>query len=393
MLFYYEARNKARETITGIIEAPTKDEAVYQVYKKKLEIIKLEKKKKDKKVGDRDLILFTRVFSNGIEAKIPMTRSFEITMAEIPEKSALKRIAASVLTEIRAGKSLSEAFGLFPEVFPSYYISLIKAGEKSGKISRAISQVLSILSKSYEVKRKVLSAMLYPVFVLSFGLIVLFFFTNAIVPRFQQSYREMGGELPVFTGMIIGITGWFNANLFWIVPLLAVGGYLFYRWTRTEKGGLVYEKALLKIPVVGDLVKKNSVVQFSRAFSVLLGGGVTISDSLELLRNIVQLRQFKTLLQDASGRLSEGKKLSDAFQNSGFLPPALTQMIGMGEESGKLAELTGYLADFYEKELDISVERITSLLTPVLIVVIGLIVGVIAVALFLPIIEISNLVK
>lgn len=393
MNFYYEAKNKAGDIVSGVIEAPDKEEAAYLLYKKKFEVLKLGKKGKDRKVGERDLILFTRILSNGVEAKIPLVKSLEITLQEIPEKSPLKKVSVSVLTDIRAGKPLSEAFAQYPAVFPNYYISLVKTGERSGKLSKSLAQVLSLLSRGYEVRRKVVSAVMYPAFVLSFGIIVLFFFTNVIIPRFQQSYRDMGGELPAFTSMVVGITGWFNSNSFWLLPLLALVIFGIVRWTKTEQGRLTYERIILKIPVVGDLVKKNAVVQFSRAFSALLGGGVTISDSLELLKNVVQLKLFQGLIQDASVRLSEGKKLSDAFRNTGFVPPALVQMMGMGEESGKLAELTGYLSDFYEKELDVSVERITSLLTPVLIVCIGIIVGIIAVALFLPIIEISSLVR
>ncbi len=392
MLFAYEAKNRSGKTVSGVLDAANAREASYALYRKKLDLVRLTPQR-DRRVPARDVLLTTRVLVNGLAARLPLPKALETAREELPRRHAMRGVLDTILASVRSGSSFSEALDRHPAVFPDVYRSLVQAGEKSGRLAQTLDQALLIFSKGYALRRKVLSALAYPGFVLAFGIAVLVFFMTGIIPRFQQSYRELGQSLPAFTATIMAVSGAVGNNLHWIASGLAAVLTAWWLYRRTAGGRIRTDSWMLRAPFYGSMIRKTASARFARTVGVLLTGGRTVPDALRLARGLLPNACYHDAIDRGVKSLEEGQGFAMALRETGFFPPALVQMAAMGEETGKLAELLVSLADFYEKELDLSVETITGLLTPVLIVILGVIVGVMAFGLFLPIIEIGTVIK
>lgn len=395
MQFRYEAYTRDGQKLFGSIDAESREEASAELYKKDLLVSQIGtfQQKNKSGISEGDLILFTRLLANAMDAHLPLARSLELTLGEMNSKSALAPIAASLLSEIKAGKTVTQAFQLFPMVFSRFYIGMIRAGEKSGKLAYSFNQILLYLTKRFEMKRKITSALAYPLFVIFFAAAVLFFFITYLIPRFQDSYASFGSQIPAFTRFLVGGANWFKGNIVWIILLIVAAAVFLYWYSRQESGRLTLEKLLFRTPVAGQIYQKNILSRIARTVSVLQTNGITLLDSIELSQGIVNNRIFEGILRNSARWITEGRSMAASLKENRFIPSIVIQMITMGEESGRMAELMGYLADFYEKDVDSAVEKITSLITPVLIGIIGVIIGVIVIGLFLPIFDISQMLK
>jgi type IV pilus assembly protein PilC len=396
VIFSYDAFTRSGETAFGSIEAENKDEASRLIYAQNMIVNKLVPIRSvgGKKVKPEELIIFTRLLGTAVNASVTLTRALEITMEELEPKSPLRMIVISILHQLKVGKSLSESMQLFQHVFSELYVNMVRAGERSGKLGMSLDEALKYLQKRYEMKKKLGSAMLYPSMIMGFAFVVLIFFISVLIPKFQESYSQFGGNLPAFTQGLIDFSNWVKHNLIWLFGSLGLVVYLVFLFIkRTAKGRAIYEQALFAIPVSGDIYKKDIVARFTRTLSVLLHNGITLVESLELTRGVVNNSLIEATINDAIKDLAEGKSFSAALKDNKYLPPILIQMSAMGEESGRLPDLMENLSDFYEKEVDVSVEKITSVITPVMIIFIGLVIGIIVVALFLPMFNMSNLLQ
>lgn len=396
MIFSYEAFTRSGETAFGSIEAENKDEASRLIYAQDMIVNKLVPIRSvgGQKVKPEELIIFTRLLATAVNASVPLTRALEITMDELSNKSPLRMVVISILHQLKVGKSLSESMQLFQHVFSELYVNMVRAGERSGKLGMALDEALKYLQKRYEIKKKLSSAMLYPSMIVGFAMVVLIFFVTVLIPKFQESYAQFGGNLPAFTQGLINVTGWIKHNLIWLLGVIALIIYLTnLAIKRTAKGRAIYESALFAMPISGEIYKKDIVSRFTRTLSVLLHNGITLVESLELTRGVVNNSLIEATINGAIKDLSEGKSFSAALKDNKYLPPILIQMSAMGEESGRLPDLMENISDFYEKEVDVSVEKITSVITPVMIIFIGLVIGVIVVALFLPMFNMSTLLQ
>ena len=243
------------------------------------------------------------------------------------------------------------------------------------------------------MKKKISSAMMYPSLILGFSVLILVFFTTTLIPKFQESYTQFGSDLPAITMVLINIANWTKSNIIYLAIGIALLVYLIILYVKTDKGREMYEKFLFALPVVGDMYKKDIVARMSRTLFVLLSNGITLVEALELTRGVVNNKIFEWIISGGIKELTQGGKLTTAFKGNKYVPSIFIQITAMGEESGKVAELMESLSDFYEKEVDGSVEKITTMITPVMIIFIGLIIGVIVIALFLPIFNLSNVIK
>ncbi len=393
MIFSYEAYNTAGEKIFGTVEADNKEEANLQLYHQDLIVsqIKIVKNVAKSAVKPEELIIFTRLLATGINASIPLTKSLEITMEELPAQSDLRMVIMSILHQLKVGKNLSDALAMYQNIFSEMYVNMVKAGERSGKLGQALTEVLKYQMKRYDMNKKISSAMLYPGLIMGFAVIILIFFVMVLIPRFQESYSAMGGNLPGFTKGMIEVTTWIKNHILLLGGIIGALAFGINRYIKTPRGKTIYENVLFMIPVVGELIKKDILARFSRTLSVLLANGITLVESLDLLRGIVNNSIFDETLRNASHDLTQGKNFTDALKANPYIPGIMLQMAAMGEESGRLAELMGSIADFYEKEVDNAIEKITSIITPIMIMFIGVIIGVIVVGLFLPIFDISKI--
>ncbi|OHD57166.1 MAG: hypothetical protein A2Y33_09595 [Spirochaetes bacterium GWF1_51_8] len=395
MIFTYEAFNNSGEKIVGTIDAERKEEVAGILYEQHLIVSKVNPVKSGGSIRVKadELIIFTRLLATAINASVPLTRALEITMEELAPSSPLRIIILSILHQLKVGKALSDSLYMYQNVFSELFVNMVRSGERSGKLGQALSEVLKYLTKRYELKKKISSALLYPGFVFGFAVIILGFFVSVIIPQFKESYSSFGGELPEFTAGLMAVADWFRANFVYL-GIGVAGAVVFGRYYfRTDKGRLIYEKILFNLPVVGGLYKMDLISRFTRTLSVLLLNGITLVDALELVQGVVNNRVFEATILDAIHNLTQGKSFTASLKQNKYIPTILIQMAAMGEESGRLAQLMDNLSDFYEKEVDVAVEKLTSVLTPILIAFIGIIIGVIVIGLFLPIFNLSEMVK
>jgi len=391
MIFQYEAYSPDGTDQTGVIEARDKQEAILKLYQRELVVVRLKEVNTRKQtISLKDQILFVRLLSNALSAHIPLARALEIIAQEFPARHSMKMITLDLIRRIQSGESLSEAMELHPEAFSPFAISMVRAGEESGELPRTVEALLHYLNKRLVVSQKISSALLYPVFIFLFALVVLFFFAFVLIPQFEQNYAQFGAELPLLTRTLIGLTRVLRAWS-WLIALVVgalvagVYGVKERAWFRRWR-----DRVLLSLPVVGELLNKDILTRFARTLSVLLESDVVLSEALELCRGVVGNTLYEEMILQAVQDIAQGKRLIESLRRNRFLPPTFLQMMSMGEETGKIDQLSGYLADFYERDVDSAVEKITTLLTPVLIIFIGVIVGFIIVALFLPIFQLSQ---
>jgi type IV pilus assembly protein PilC len=395
MIFSYEAYRKGGEKVFGTVDADNKEMAGYQLFQQDLIVIRLRELKKDKnvRVKEVELIFFTRLLATAVNASIPLTRALEITSGELSAESSLRFIISSILHEIKTGKNLSDAMALYRGVFSELYVNMVRAGERSGKLGASLLDVLRYIQKRFEMKRKISGALMYPGMILSFAFLVLGFFAFGLIPKFRDSYAQFGSELPAPTLILMNAADWLRANILVIAGVLVVLILLIRFLARTERGRDVTENLLFSVPVAGELYRKDIIARMARTLSVLVQNGITLVEALELARGIVASRAFERIINDGIQSLTQGGKLSAAFKGKPQIPTIFVQMTAMGEESGKVGELMENLSEFYEKDVDDNIEKLTTLMTPVMIIFIGIIIGVVVLVLFLPIFNLSSVMK
>ena len=340
-------------------------------------------------VSPKTLVYFTRQLSTMFSAGLTIEKA--LTDLEKAEKNAkFAKILRRLSDDIRKGYSLSEAMEQHPGVFNPLYIALVKAGEVSGTLHTILDELSDYLEKIEDTRRKVSSAMAYPIFILIFLAVVVWFLFYYVVPMFAEVYEGFDAELPVPTQIAIGISNFITNNVF--LAILAVIGVIVALWVvnLTDKGRYVWDSIKLKLPVFGGVTVNSIMSKFSRTFSILMAAGVPIMDTMELTENVVQNAVIEGGIRRARVMVKEGYGVANAFRRTGLFPPTLLQMIGTGEETGDMDKLLGKAAQFYEKLVDAVIERLTSLIEPFLIIIMAAVVGGIIVVVYLPIFSLGE---
>ena len=340
-------------------------------------------------VSLKTLVFFTRQLSTMFSAGLTIEKA--LTDLEKAEKNAkFAKILRRLSDDIRKGYSLSEAMEQHPGVFNPLYIALVKAGEVSGTLHTILDELSDYLEKIEDTRRKVSSAMAYPIFILIFLAVVVWFLFYYVVPMFAEVYEGFDAELPVPTQIAIGISNFITNNVF--LAILAVIGVIVALWVvnLTDKGHYVWDSIKLKLPVFGGVTVNSIMSKFSRTFSILMAAGVPIMDTMELTENVVQNAVIEGGIRRARVMVKEGYGVANAFRRTGLFPPTLLQMIGTGEETGDMDKLLGKAAQFYEKLVDAVIERLTSLIEPFLIIIMAAVVGGIIVVVYLPIFSLGE---
>ncbi|HOY85206.1 MAG: type II secretion system F family protein [Candidatus Cloacimonetes bacterium] len=340
-------------------------------------------------VSLKTLVFFTRQLSTMFSAGLTIEKS--ITDLEKAEKNAkFAKVLRRLSDDIRKGYSLSESMEQHPGVFNPLYVALVKAGEVSGTLHTILDELSDYLEKIEDTRRKVRSAMAYPIFILIFLAIVVWFLFYYVVPMFAEVYEGFDAELPVPTQIAIAISNFITNNVF--LAILAVLGVIVSLWVinLTDKGRYVWDSIKLKLPVFGGVTVNSIMSKFSRTFSILMAAGVPIMDTMELTENVVQNAVIEGGIRRARVMVKEGYGVANAFRRTGLFPPTLLQMIGTGEETGDMDKLLGKAAQFYEKLVDAVIERLTSLIEPILIIIMAAVVGSIIVVIYLPIFSLGE---
>jgi type IV pilus assembly protein PilC len=400
--FAYVGRTRSGAVKKGELSAKTRDEAVDQLRKQSVVVTSLEEKKGGgfdlgkislgSGLTDKDLVVFTRQFGTMINAGLPLVQCLEILSTQ-SENKVLRETIGEVKIQVEAGSTFSDALRRHPKIFDDLYVNLVHAGEVGGLLDTILTRLAKYIEKAMKLKGQIKSAMVYPATIMGVAVVVIAILMLFVIPIFAKMFLELSGgkvALPGPTQMVIDASNFFIA--YWYVILGAIVGTVFgiKKYYATVQGRMVIDKLLLKLPVVGDLIRKASVAKFTRTLGTLLSSGVPLLDGMTICAKTSGNKVIEETLINARQSISGGKTIADPLAASGVFPKMVTHMIAVGESTGALDAMLGKIADFYEDEVDQAVASLTALLEPMMMVFLGVVIGFIVIAMYLPIFKMAS---
>jgi type IV pilus assembly protein PilC len=402
--YAYKVRDKEGRLLQGALEADSttlvanklRSMGYVPVTIERQETSTLQKELKIPGISDRvsqkDIAVFCRQFATMIDSGLSLIRALHI-LGEQTESKVLSGIIDEVRTDVEKGASLSQALGRHPKAFSRLFVAMVKAGETGGVLDQVLLQLADIIEKQVELKRKISSAMTYPVAVLCLVLAIVAAMLVFVVPQFRTMYSDLGGTLPLMTRGLLAVSA-FTVKFSPLLVLAAIGAaLLFRRWIGTEPGRARWDAFKLRVPIFGKLTHKTSMTRFARTLAVLLRSGVPILESLEITSETVNNHVVSVAVKDVQEAVKRGETIHQPLSRHDVFPPMVTQMLAVGEETGNVDVMLEKVADFYDQEVEATVNALTSLLEPLLIVVLGGAVGSMVISLYLPMFKIIELVK
>jgi type IV pilus assembly protein PilC len=396
--YKYSAKDKKGQTISGIIQAASEAEAADILHKREMMVFSIEFakvsassfKSKDKKIKLDDLVVFSRQLATMIDAGIPLVNALGI-LAEQIENEGLRGIVGMVRQDIEGGMSFCDALAKHPLIFSDLFVNMVKAGEASGMLNEILDRLATFMEKQAALNRKIISSLVYPAVVISMAIIITAVLLIKVVPTFKGIFDSLGGTLPLPTQVLIFVSDLLRKYFLFLVILLVIAGYIFKRLLKTEKGRYRFDKFSLKVPVFGPLLRKLAVAKFSRTFSTLVKSGVSVLSALDIVSKTSGNKVVEESVVNCSKSVRNGEPISRPLAKSGVFPPMVTRMISVGEQTGQLEKMLSKIADFYDDQVDAAASALTSLIEPLVIAFLGIVIGGIVIALFLPIFKISQL--
>ena len=398
--YIYVGRDAVGKPIDGIIEAESKADAVATLKSRRITIdeIKTDWKHLElsfgEKITDEDLVIVTRQMATMINAGLPIVKSLDIISNQASKKK-LRKIFSDIKNQIEQGSQFHKALEKYKNIFGGLYINMVAAGEAGGLLDGILERLSGYMEKAISLRRKVKAAMMYPSIVLVVAVAVVWGLMVFIIPKFKEMYEGFGGSLPALTEFTISmsnfLSSWYGGGvIFALMVITTVTTKVLYN--KTEKGRFVIDKFMLKIPKIGDLIKKVAVAKFSRTFGTLLNSGVAILDALDIVAKTSGNKYIEKYLIQSKMDIEKGKNVTYPLEKSGIFPPMVTQMISVGEETGALDQMLNKIADFYDDEVDRAVEGLTKMIEPMLMLFVGGAVGFVIIAMYLPIFKLGSVV-
>lgn len=401
--FAYVGRTRSGAVKKGELSAKTRDEAVDQLRKQSVVVTSLEEKKSGaggfkinlsfgSGLTDKDLVVFTRQFGTMINAGLPLVQCLEILSTQ-SENKVLRETIGEVKTQVEAGSTFSDALRRHPKVFDDLYVNLVHAGEVGGLLDTILTRLAKYIEKAMKLKGQVKSAMIYPAAIMGVAVAVISVLMIWVIPIFAKMFVELSGGkvgLPGPTQLVIDISNVFTSYWYLIFGSLVAIIFGIKKYYATVQGRKAIDKLLLKMPVFGDLIRKASVAKFTRTLGTLLASGVPLLDGMTICAKTAGNKVIEETLINARASISGGKTIADPLAASGVFPKMVTHMIAVGESTGALDAMLGKIADFYEDEVDQAVASLTSLLEPIMMVFLGIVIGFIVIAMYLPIFKMSD---
>jgi type IV pilus assembly protein PilC len=398
--FTYEAKTRTGEVRKGAREADSEDTLLNWLRAQQLAPVRVRKKRKELNltigtgVGPKDLVVFTRQFATMIDAGLPLVQCLDI-LANQNDNPFFAKILKDVKSSVETGKTFSDSLARHPKVFDSLFVNLVRAGEVGGILDTILQRLSVYIEKRVKLARQVRGALVYPTAILCIAVLVVSILLTWVIPTFEKMFADFGAkdDLPALTKIVIGISKAFAGNFIFIAfGLAAIIGSASYAY-RQPAGREFAHKLLLEIPLIGPVMRKIAVARFTRTLGTLLSSGVPILDALEIVAASAGNVIVEKAVLQARSKIAEGKNMADPLLETKVFPPMVVQMIGVGEQTGELDTMLNKVADFYEEEVDVAVSALTSLLEPLMMVVIGGVCGVMIIAMYLPIFEIAGKVK
>ena len=397
-VYLWTGKNRKGETQKGEMEAANENTVRNHLTRMKITPVRIKKKPKDllenvtflqPGVKQNDVILFCRQFSTMIDAGLPIIQCLDILHSQ-QENPTFKKMLKSIKENVESGSTLAEALKAYPKQFDDLFVNMVHAGEMGGILDTILRRLSAYMEKAANLKRKVKGAMTYPIVTLIIAIVVLAVILIFVIPVFQDMFADFGSSLPVPTQIVVGMSEFAKANAVYTLVALILFGIAFRRFYRTEKGRAVVDRAVLRLPVFGDLLRKVAVAKFTRTMGTMLASGVAILEALDIVGKTAGNKTIEEAIMKTRSGISEGRTMADPLTESGVFPSMVCQMISVGEATGALDAMLGKIADFYDEEVDQAVENLTALIEPFMLVFLGVTIGGLVVAMYLPIFKMAG---
>jgi type IV pilus assembly protein PilC len=342
-----------------------------------------------KKIPQKQIVIFTRQFATMINAGLPLVQCLNILAAQ-QENAAFAKVIAQIKGDVESGQSLAEALKKHPKVFNELYINLVEAGETGGILDVILNRLSSYIEKTEKLKKKVKGAMVYPAVVLGVSVIVTAIILLFVIPVFEKMFSEVGQALPAPTRIVIGLSRFVSQNLLFMIIGAGAFIYLLRTFYRTARGKYLIDDLLLKLPVFGLLLRKVAVAKFTRTFGTMVSSGVPILEAMDIVAKSAGNKVVEKAVVKARASIAQGRTIAEPLAESKVFPPMVTQMIGVGEASGELDTMLNKIADFYDDDVDAAVNTLTSMMEPIMMIVLGGVVGGLVISMYLPIFKMGE---
>jgi type IV pilus assembly protein PilC len=398
--FAYVGRTRTGEIQKGEVSAKTREEAAALLRKqnvlatslqRKISNINIEIPGMGPKVTARDVVIFTRQFSTMIDAGLPLVQCLEI-LAQQTENKTLAKVINETRLEVEAGATYADALRKHNKVFDDLYVNMVAAGEAGGILDVIQQRLAKHMEKTIRLKKKIKGAMVYPASIIGVAVVVMAVLMVFVIPVFAKMFSDFGGTLPGPTRLVLAASDFMVDNIWYLLGGSVVTGFGLKRLYKTERGRREMDRFALRLPVFGDLIRKAAVAKFTRTLGTLISSGVPILDGLQIVASTSGNKIVEEAIMNARSSISEGKDVAEPLGESKVFPPMVVQMIAVGEATGAMDTMLSKIADFYDDEVDEAVAALTSMLEPMLMVFLGVTIGFIVVAMYLPIFEMASVV-
>lgn len=393
-LFTWEGKDKNGKAVQGELRAFSPSSIAATLRRQGISAVQIKKKKftRGKKISDKDICFFTRQLSTMLKAGVPLLQSFDI-ISQGNANPAFSKLLQEIRADIETGSSLHSAFKRHPDYFDALYCNLIAAGEQAGILEEILTRLALYKEKTLAVKRKIRSAMIYPLAILGVAVIVTTVIMIWVIPAFKDVFASFGAELPLPTQIVIWLSDMFVRYWYWVAAVLIISCLLFIRaWKRSPSMQISTDKLLLKLPLFGPVIRKAIIARWTRTLSTMFAAGVPLVESLDSVGGASGNAVYIEATRKISAAVSSGSSLVSAMQTTKAFPAMVTQMVAIGEESGALDQMLTKVAEFHEEEVDNAVASLSSLMEPVIMVILGVVIGGLVIAMYLPIFQLGSVV-
>ncbi len=398
-VYKYKARTKEGRMSTGTVEAVTEGEAAELLSEKGLIVLSLTettlKKKKSllqmnlSRVGQKDLVIFSRQLSVMIAATVPIVEALQILSQQTSNPDFSEKIS-QIADSVDGGMKLSSALSKHSNIFSHFYTSMVKSGETSGKLDEVLEYLADQMEKDYDLMSKIKGAMIYPLFIIFSMVAVGFLMMVFVMPKMTQMLTETGAELPFLTQVLMNVSSFMSTYWVLIIVLFVLAIILLKIWASSKLGRLAWDALKIKMPIFGNIYKKIYIVRFTRSLAVLIQGGVPITIGLKVTAEVVDNKAYQSIILDTVKEVEDGNSMATIFQHSDLIPKMLSQMIILGEKTGKLDEVLNRLSGFYTREVDNLVLGLTALVEPIILIIMGVGVGGMVAAIIMPMFQVAQ---
>jgi type IV pilus assembly protein PilC len=400
-VFLWKGEDRKGTTQNGEIEAPDESTVRVQLRRMQIKPTKIKKKPKDlfenvaflqPKVQTSNVVVFARQFSTMIDAGLPLIQSLDILQAQ-EENKTFKKTLQEIKNAVEQGSTLADALKRYPDIFDELFVNMVAAGEVGGILDTILERLCNYMEKAMKLKKQVKGAMTYPIIVLVIAVLVVAVILIFVIPVFEKMFADFGGALPGPTQLVVGMSRFVKGHIHYIIGAVVVFIFAFKRFYSTEKGRVLVDDYMLKLPIVGPLLRKVAVAKFTRTMGTMISSGVPILEALNIVAKTAGNRTIEAAIYKVRSAITEGRTIADPLSESGVFPSMVCQMVAVGESTGALDAMLGKIADFYDDEVDAAVGNLTAMIEPFMMVFLGVTIGGLVISMYLPIFKMAGMVS